>query len=100
MESLETWLVETSDMGKLHVCIDCNTQEILAVELTGNEEDDASVGSKMLAGKTKHIVCFHGDGFGFRSVLGDRIGKLSHLPAMWSYKMVKGKTFAGLFGSV
>jgi hypothetical protein len=27
---------------KLHVCIDLASQEILSVELTGNEEDDAS----------------------------------------------------------
>jgi hypothetical protein len=46
---------------KLHVCIDLVSQEILSVELTGNEEDDASAGSKMVDGKTGHIRSFHGD---------------------------------------
>ncbi|MDR2814740.1 MAG: IS5 family transposase [Prevotellaceae bacterium] len=65
---------------KLHVCIDLDTQEILSVALTGNDEDDASVGSKMLAGKTGSIRSFHGDGaydkFGFRAVLGDGIAQV------------------------
>ncbi|KAA6328335.1 hypothetical protein EZS27_022761, partial [termite gut metagenome] len=33
---------------KLHICIDLDTQEILSVELTGNDADDATVASKML----------------------------------------------------
>jgi hypothetical protein len=65
---------------KLHVCIDLDTQEILSVELTGNEEDDASVGSKMLDGKTGSIARSHGDGaynkFGFREVLGSGIEQI------------------------
>ncbi|KAA6329588.1 hypothetical protein EZS27_021618 [termite gut metagenome] len=59
---------------KLPVCIDLNTQEILSVELTGNEEDDAAAGSKMSDGKTGSILRFQGDGaydrFGFREVSG------------------------------
>jgi hypothetical protein len=65
---------------KLHVCIDLSTQEILSVALTGNDEDDASVGSKMLVGKTGNIRSFHGDGaydkFGFREVLGNEIEQI------------------------
>ena len=62
---------------KLHICIDLDTQEILSAELTGNDEDDATVGTKMLKGKTKNIRSFSGDGaydkFGFREVLGSDI---------------------------
>jgi hypothetical protein len=62
---------------KLHVCIDLHSQELLSVKLTGNEEDDASVGSKMLQGKTANIHSFYGDGsydkFDFRSTLGKDI---------------------------
>ncbi len=62
---------------KLHVCMDLVTQEILCVELTGNEEDDASVGTSMLKGKTGNLNSFKGDGaydkFGFRQVLGDKV---------------------------
>ncbi|KAA6318945.1 hypothetical protein EZS27_031106 [termite gut metagenome] len=65
---------------KLHICIDLDTQEILSVELTGNEEDDATVGSKMLEGKTGNILRFHGDSaydkFGFREVLGSGIEQI------------------------
>jgi hypothetical protein len=62
---------------KLHIGIDLNTQDIISVELTGNNEDDATVGSRMLSGKTKGIKSFHGDGayddFEFRAVLGKDI---------------------------
>ncbi len=62
---------------KLHVCVDLITQEILCVELTGNDEDDASVGTSMLKGKTGNLNSFKGDGaydkFGFREVLGDNV---------------------------
>ena len=62
---------------KLHICIDLVSQEILSVELTGNEEDDASVGAKMIKGKTDKVKSFKGDGaydkFGFREVLGTDI---------------------------
>ncbi len=37
---------------KLHICIDLESQEILSVELTGNDQDDASVGKTMLP----HII--------------------------------------------
>jgi hypothetical protein len=40
---------------KLHVCIDLVTQEILSVELTGNDANDASAGSRMLQGKAGNL---------------------------------------------
>ncbi|KAA6324934.1 hypothetical protein EZS27_025798 [termite gut metagenome] len=59
---------------KLHSCMDLDTREILSVALTGNHEDDAAVGKRMLEGKTTHIKGFKGDGayddFGFREKLG------------------------------
>lgn len=62
---------------KLHLCVDLDTQEILSVELTGNDEDDASVGANILKDKTTNIKRFAGDGaydkFGFREVLGSDI---------------------------
>ncbi|KAA6313684.1 hypothetical protein EZS27_035580 [termite gut metagenome] len=80
---------------KLHVCIDLDTQEILSVELTGNEEDDASVGSKMLEGKTSNILRFHGDGaydkFGFREVLGSGIEQIIPPPKNAVIQKANGK---------
>jgi hypothetical protein len=80
---------------KLHVCIDLDTQEILSVELTGNEEDDASVGGKMLEGKTDNIRSFHGDGaydkFGFRAVLGNGIEQVIPPPQNAVIQMPKRK---------
>jgi hypothetical protein len=80
---------------KLHVCLDLDTQEILSVELTGNEEDDASVGSKMLDGKTGSIVRFQGDGaydkFGFREVLGSGIEQIIPPPKNAVIQKDKGK---------
>jgi hypothetical protein len=62
---------------KLHVCVDLVSQEILSVELTGNDEDDASVGAVMLKGKTGNLGSFKGNGaydkFGFREVLGHKV---------------------------
>ncbi|MDR1197638.1 MAG: IS5 family transposase [Prevotellaceae bacterium] len=62
---------------KLHVCADLVTREILPVELTGNEQDDASVGSRMLKGESHRLKSFRGDGaydkFGFREVLGNAV---------------------------
>jgi hypothetical protein len=62
---------------KLHVCIDLVTQEILSVELTGNDQDDASVGAGMLKSKTGNLESFKGDGaydkFGFREVLVHKV---------------------------
>jgi hypothetical protein len=47
-------------------------QEVLSVSLTGNDEDDATVGSRMLQGHTHRIKSFKSDGahgkFGFRAV--------------------------------
>jgi hypothetical protein len=61
---------------KLHVCIDLVTQEILSVELTGNDAD-ASTGSRMLQGKAGNLQSFKGDGacdtFGFREDLGKSV---------------------------
>ena len=65
---------------KLHICIDLVTQEILSVELTGNNEDDASVGKSMLEGKTSRVSRFSGDGayddFVFREILGTSISRI------------------------
>jgi hypothetical protein len=62
---------------KLHICIDLDTQEILAAELTTNGENDAPVGKQMLSGKTVNISTFHGDGAyddnEFREFLGKEI---------------------------
>ncbi|KAA6349618.1 hypothetical protein EZS27_002946 [termite gut metagenome] len=80
---------------KLPVCIDLDTQEILSVELTGNEEDDASVGSRMLEGKTGSILRFHGDGaydkFGFREGLGSGIEQIIPSPKNAVIQKAKGK---------
>ena len=60
---------------KLHIGIDLDTQEIVSVELTGNDEDDAAVAQKILKGKVECLKSFHGDGayddFSFREILGD-----------------------------
>ena len=60
---------------RLHIGIDLDTQEIVSVELTGNNEDDAAVAQKMLKGKVEYLKSFHGDGayddFSFREILGD-----------------------------
>jgi hypothetical protein len=80
---------------KLHVCIDLVSQEILSVELTGNEEDDACAGSRMLEGKTDNIRSFHGDGaydkFGFREVLGSGIEQIIPPPKNAVIQKAKGK---------
>jgi hypothetical protein len=80
---------------KPHVCIDLATQEILSVALTGNEEDEASAGSKMPEGKTGNIRSFHGDGaydrFGFREVLGSGIEQIIPPPKNAVIQKAKGK---------
>ncbi|KAA6334962.1 hypothetical protein EZS27_016770 [termite gut metagenome] len=80
---------------KLPVCIDLDTQEILSVELTGNEEDDATVGSKMLERKTGNILRFYGDGsydkFDFREVLGSGIEQIIPPPKNAVIQNAKGK---------
>jgi hypothetical protein len=80
---------------KLHVCIDLENQEILSVELTGNDEDEASVGSKMLAGKTNNVSSFHGDGaydrFGFREVSGNGTEQIIPPPENAVIQKAKGK---------
>ena len=59
---------------KLHICVELFTEEILAVQLTGNEKDEAEVGTDMLRGESKRVHTFKGDGgydkFGFRETLG------------------------------
>ncbi len=77
---------------KLHLCVDLDTQEILRAELTGNDEDDASVGTKMLKGKTSHIKRFIADGaydkFGFREILGSDV--LQIIPPLKNAVIQKG----------
>jgi IS5 family transposase len=50
-----TWL-------KLHIAIDINTQEIVAVSLTANDKDDAEVAVEMLKDRVDKVKSFHGDG--------------------------------------
>lgn len=65
---------------KLHIGIDIQTQEIISVELTGNDEDDAKVGQKMVQGKTERLRSFRGDGayddFSLREVLGQEVQQI------------------------
>ena len=65
---------------KMSICMDLDTQEILAVELTGNDEADAPVAKKILEGKTNNIESFSGDGayddFCFRKFLGDGVNQI------------------------
>lgn len=65
---------------KLHIGIDINTQEIVAVELTTNGKDDASTATKMLKGKTKRLKSFRGDGAydnsAFRKTLGPGVQQI------------------------
>ena len=60
---------------RLHIGIDLDTQEVVSVELTGNDEDDAAVAAKMLKENVKKLKSFSGDGayddFSFREILGD-----------------------------
>ena len=79
---------------KPHICIDLASQEILGVALTGNEEDDASVGTQMIKGKTDKVKSFKGDGaydkFGFRKALGKDI--IQVIPPPKNAVIQKGKT--------
>ena len=65
---------------KLHIGKDVNTQEIISVSLTGNDEDDAAIAQKMIEGKTKQIKSFRGDGayddFSLREKLGASIAQI------------------------
>ncbi len=80
------WKVRTHGVSKrrtwrkLHIGIDVNTQEIIEVRLTGNDEDDASVAQKMIEGKTQQIESFRGDGayddFSLREKLGTSIQQI------------------------
>ncbi|GHV52150.1 hypothetical protein FACS1894181_14990 [Bacteroidia bacterium] len=75
--------------------MDLASQEILSVVLTGNEEDGASAGSRMLEGKTGNIHSFHGDGaydkFGFREVLGSGTEQIIPPPKNTVIQKAKGK---------
>lgn len=65
---------------KLHIGIDVNTQEIICVDLTTNSQDDASIATKMLKGKTEKLKSFRGDGayddFDFRKTLGKTVRQI------------------------
>jgi hypothetical protein len=65
---------------KMHIGLDLDSQEIVAVELTGNDEADAPVAKKMLEGKTGNVDSFGGDGayddFSFRELLGNDIEQI------------------------
>lgn len=78
---------------KLHICVDLLTQEILSVKLTGNDEDDATVGISMLEGESARIKSFKGDGaydkFGFRQVLGHEVNQV--IPPPKNAVIQKGK---------
>ena len=62
---------------KLHISIDVDSQQVISVSLTGNEQNDAAAAANMLNGKTDRINSFRGDGayddFHFRKVLGDDV---------------------------
>lgn len=65
---------------KLHVAIDIETQEIIAVELTLNDVDDAQIGAEMLKNHVSRVESFRGDGayddFKFRKVLGNGVKQI------------------------
>ena len=65
---------------KMHIALDLDTQEIVAVELTCNDEADAPVVKKILEGKTENVDSFGGDGayddFSFRELLGADIDQI------------------------
>lgn len=65
---------------KLHIGIDIQTQEIISVELTGNDEDDAKVGQKLIQDKIHRLRSFRGDGayddFSLREILGEDVQQI------------------------
>lgn len=70
-----TWL-------KLHLCVDANTQEIVANLLTNNSIDDSNAAKEMLKEHQSNLLSLAGDGaydnFFFREFLGD--GVLQKIP--------------------
>ncbi|GHV73517.1 hypothetical protein AGMMS49940_08190 [Spirochaetia bacterium] len=69
----------------MNICIDLDTQEIFAVELTGNDEADVPAAKKMLEGKTKKVESFSGAGayndadfqsYCYREFLGNDINQI------------------------
>jgi hypothetical protein len=80
VEGTQIWASKRRTWRKLHVAIDVETQEIISVELTFNDVDDAQVGIEMLENNTENIDSFRGDGayddFKFRKVLGNTIKQI------------------------
>lgn len=68
-----TWL-------KLHICIDGNTQEIVAMSLTENSIDDANAAKKMIIAHQIYLLSLRGDGaydkFFFREALGNQVQQI------------------------
>jgi len=77
---------------KLHIGLDVNTQEVIAVELTSNGIDDASTAAEMLDGKAGRLKRFRGDGayddFDFRKILGADVQQI--IPPPKNAVMQKG----------
>lgn len=67
-----TWL-------KLHLCVDANTQEIVANLLTNNSIDDSNAAKEMLKEYQNNLLSLAGDGaydkFFFREFLGSEIAQ-------------------------
>jgi len=67
-----TWL-------KLHICIDAQSQEIIAMSLTDNSIDDANAAKEMLLLFKFYLLSLSGDGaydkFLFRAILGDEVAQ-------------------------
>jgi len=86
---------------KSHLGIDVNTQQIVSVSLTGNNEDDAAVAGRMTEGKQELLGSFRGDGayddFAFRQKLGPGVVQIIPPPkkitvATKSYKSAYART--------
>ena len=64
----------------MSICIDLDTRETLAAELTGNDGADAPVAKRVLEGKTGNVEPFGGDGayggFRFRELPGDTVRQI------------------------
>jgi hypothetical protein len=73
--------------------VDLTTQEILTVALTGNGEDDAAAGSRMLQGHAHGIKSFKGDGAydkpGFREILGGDVQQVIPPPKNAAVRLPK-----------
>jgi hypothetical protein len=73
--------------------VDLTTQEVLSVALTGNDEDDAAAGSRMLQGHAHGIKSFEGDGAydkpGFREVSGGDVRQVIPPPKNAAVRLPK-----------